>query len=299
MSNDSPVVSAAGPDCGGEIVENGGGGVPFRADVGDAVHDVENAPEANAGLLVHLVRHGETASYGHDAGLTNRGRAQVRHRGMELARILRNGERVGFGYAPTERARLTAELLRDTIMHETGTAGVGLVGATIGPEPGYRNVQVWADGEPREPTQTRARLDELVAAGETARFGWAVEAQRFWRAHDESGNAMTFWLSTPLVWHEAPGSVVGRVTRTTREKLGGGQRGRLVVGCHSGVLRAIVQWVSGTDPGEPENAEEVVIVAAPGSDQVTISYRDRQWSMQIPTSELNWNLGLTPSGRCR
>jgi broad specificity phosphatase PhoE len=253
------------------------------------VQDVEN-------LLVHLVRHGETASYGHDAGLTELGRAQVRRRGTELARILRDGDRVAFGYAPTERARFTAEMLRDTILHGTGAAGVRLVGEAIGPEPGYRNVQVWVDGEPREPTQTRARLDELVAAGETARFGWAVEAERFWRAHDEAGDAMAFWLSTPLVWHEAPASVVGRALRTTLEKLDAGLRGRLVIGTHSGLLRAIVQWASGTDPGEPENAEDVVIAAAPGSDQVTISYRDRQWSMQIPTAELDWNLGLSPAG---
>jgi broad specificity phosphatase PhoE len=258
---------------------------------------VENAPDIDAGLLVHLVRHGETASYGHDAGLTDMGRVQVRNRGVELARLLRDGDRVAFGYAMTERARFTADLLRETILHETEAAGVRLDGAAIGPEPGYRNVQVWADGEPREPTQTRARLDELVAAGEADRFGWAVEAERFWRAHDESGDAMTFWLSTPLMWHESPSSVVGRALLTTLAKLDAGLRGRLIVGTHSGLLRAIVQWASGVDPSEPENAEEVVIAAAPGSDQITISYRYRQWSMQIPTAELDWNLGLSSSVR--
>lgn len=258
---------------------------------------MENTPDVDSGLLVHLVRHGETASYGHDAGLTDLGREQVRHRGVELAKLLRDGDRVTFGYAPTERARLTADLLRDSIVHATGAAGVSLDGAAIGPEHGYRNVQVWVDGEPREPTQTRARLDELVAAGETARFGWAVEAERFWRAHDESGDAMTFWLSTPLVWHESPSAVVRRALVTTLEKLDAGLRGRLVIGTHSGLLRAIVQWASGADPSEPENAEEVVIAAAPGSDRVTISFRDQQWSMQIPTAELNWNLGLSPSVR--
>jgi broad specificity phosphatase PhoE len=249
----------------------------------------------DSGLLVHLVRHGETASYGYDAGLTDVGLAQVRHRGEELAKLLRDGDQVTFGYAPTERARLTADLLRDSIVHVTRAAGVRLHGAAIGPEPGYRNVQVWVDGEPREPTQTRARLDELVAAGETARFGWAVEAERFWRAHEGSGNAMTFWLSTPLVWHESPSAVVRRALVTTLEKLDAGLRGRLVIGTHSGMLRAMVQWASGADPSEPGNAEEVVIAATPGSDRVMVCFRDERWSMQVPMAELNWNFGLFPS----
>ena len=190
---------------------------------------MENASDADSGLLVHLVRHGETASYGHDAGLTDLGRTQVRDRGTELARILRDGERVAFGHAPTERAWLTAEMLRKTILQQTRAAGVRLDQTALGPLPGYRNVQVWADGEPWEPTQLRARLEQLVAAGEATRHGWAVEAERFWRAHDESGDAMTFWLRTPLVWHESPGSVVSRTLLTILDGLDAGLRGRLVV----------------------------------------------------------------------
>ena len=76
---------------------------------------------------------------------------------------------------------------------------------------------------------------------------------------------MAFWLTTPLIRHEPPGSVVARVLLTTAAKVDGGLRGRLVVGTHSGLLRALVHWASDADPGEPENAEEVVIAASPGN----------------------------------
>lgn len=255
---------------------------------------MEKPSDMEPNLQVHLVRHGETASYGHDAGLTDLGLGQVQHRGRELTRLLHDGDAIAFRYSPTERAEITANMLRETVFHEAEAGGLWLVENASGPEPGYRNLQVWVNGEPREPTQARAQLDELIAAGKVAWFGWAVEAERFWRAHDETGDAMTFWLNTPLVWHESPGSVVARVLRTTLQKVAAGLHGRLVIGTHSGLLRAIVHWVSGKDPGEPENAAEVVIAAAPGSEWVTISYQNQQWSMQAPTNELDWNLGLSP-----
>jgi broad specificity phosphatase PhoE len=243
---------------------------------------VEKREDADSDLIVHLIRHGQTASYDHDAGLTELGQAQVRHRGTELLRLLRMGDRVTFGYSSTERAASTAGILRDTILDQAEIADLQLVGKTIGPEHGYRNVQVWVDGIPWEPTKARAHLDELVAGGKTACFGWAVEAERFWRAHEETGDAMTFWLSTPLVWHDSPGVVVKRALRTTMQKFNAGLRGRLIIATHSGLLRALVYWASGKDPGEPENADDVIVVAAPGNDQVKISYRDQEWSM--PTS---------------
>jgi broad specificity phosphatase PhoE len=61
---------------------------------------------------VHLVRHGETRSYFADVGLTARGVSQSRERGLRLVGELADGERVRVLWAPTARARETAEHLR-------------------------------------------------------------------------------------------------------------------------------------------------------------------------------------------
>ena len=61
---------------------------------------------------VYLVRHGETQGYSSESGLTPLGSWQAHRRGQEIARRVRTGHRVAMAYAPTNRARQTAEHLR-------------------------------------------------------------------------------------------------------------------------------------------------------------------------------------------
>jgi broad specificity phosphatase PhoE len=123
-------------------------------------------------LTVHLVRHGQTASYAQDAGLTELGREQATNRGTALGATVADGEHVTFGFAPTVRARETAELLREALLEQTAKRGIALTGTGIRVEPGYRNLQVWADGRPADPTQARRRAVELAAASEVPP-GWS------------------------------------------------------------------------------------------------------------------------------
>lgn len=51
---------------------------------------------------VQLVRHGQTASYEGDAGLTDLGHQQASARAHALGEIISEGEHVGLVHAPTE-----------------------------------------------------------------------------------------------------------------------------------------------------------------------------------------------------
>lgn len=226
-------------------------------------------------ITIHLVRHGETASYGQDAGLTPRGERQATAYGTLLARSLSPGTRVEVRYAPTERAWATAEAVYAAL------AGAGMAVDGCHLESGLRNLYVLVGDRELEPTQAHALLRGSAGAG--ADEGWAVEARRFWRAYEHGGDAMGFWLRTPLLWHEPPSSVVRRLLTTcaelTRRAEGGGH---LVAATHSGCLRALVTWAGGADPGEPDNAEEVRLAVDLPAARVTIGYRTDSWTMPLP-----------------
>jgi broad specificity phosphatase PhoE len=241
-----------------------------------------------ASLTVHLVRHGQTASYDEDAGLTALGRDQATARGTALAAPISDGEHVAFAHAPTERARETAELVRAALLSGAARRGITLVDGGMAPEPGYRNLQVWTDGGPMEPTQARRRSVEL-AAGPGLPPGWVREAECFWQAH-EAGDAMAFWLVTPLLWHESPASVVQRMIGTSFVRAVPGGARRLVVGGHSGCLRAVVAWAAGEDLGEPGNGDEVALTVTAGDDRVTVAYAGRSWRARVPPAVLDWSV---------
>ncbi|MEW2505794.1 MULTISPECIES: histidine phosphatase family protein [unclassified Amycolatopsis] len=220
-------------------------------------------------MILHLVRHGETASYESDAGLTERGIEQARARGESLAAELPDGTAVSVAYAPTARARQTAEVLHATL---AGAPGLKLGGNEVAPE--FRNLQLRVDGRDYEPTQVR----ELIPAAGGA--GWAEEARRFWQAH-EDGDAMGFWLQIPLLWHESPDAVVRRFLAATvaaADRVPADEH--LAVATHSGCMRAVVAWAAGRDLGEPDNAEEVVLVPTGGS--VAVTYRGETWHHTVP-----------------
>ncbi|MCE7004379.1 histidine phosphatase family protein [Kibdelosporangium philippinense] len=214
-------------------------------------------------MIVHLIRHGETSSYATDAGLTSVGIEQAASRGKVLRRTLPAGASIQIGYAPTQRTRQTATVLRASLRNDFNVGSFEEM-------PEFRNLQVRVDGVDHEPTQVRAMAS---IAGER---GWAVEARRFWEAH-ERGDAMGFWLATPLLWHESPANVVARFVRGAVDRE---SNSHLVVATHSGCMRAIVAWAWGRDPGEPANAEEVTLTTDP--DRIEVTFRDITVNLEIP-----------------
>lgn len=225
---------------------------------------------------VHLIRHGQTSSYHGDAGLTELGVSQARDRGRALAEVVQDGERVVFLHAPTERARSTAECMREALLDGPSTARLDEPRA----DPGFANVTVWVDGQAYEPTQVRGLYERLVRV-EDDQPGWVAEATRFWEADRAPGGAMAFWLSTPLLWHEPPASVVQRLLASARRVASGCDRpDRLVVATHAGSLRALLAWAAGADLGEPDNCEEVRLVVE--DDRVELGFRGDRWARRFP-----------------
>lgn len=235
-------------------------------------------------VTVHLVRHGRTASYEQDAGLTDLGVEQARDRAQALAGLLRGGERVDLVHAPTRRARRTAEVIGETLASESARS-ISL--RFLGADEGFANVRVLVGGRAWEPTQVRAEHRRLAALP-GPHPGWVTEASRFWQADAVPGGAMTFWLTTPLLWHESPAEVVLRLLGAARRRATASDAGtRVIATTHSGSLRALIAWVSGSDPGEPANAEEVTLVVE--DDLVTVGFRGEQWQARYPTDPARWS----------
>lgn len=229
-------------------------------------------------MLVHLVRHGETASYDSDSGLTERGGLQAERRGRDLAAALHDTDRVRVLHTPTERARLTAERLVEGLRDAVRAAGQTLQVAPPVPDEGYANVRIWVDGVALEPTQARPRVRALATSPQP--LGWVQEARRFWAAHEQEGDAMGFWLRTPMLFHESPAAVVTRLLAAAGRRAADPDERHLVVVTHSGCLRALVAWAAGCDRGEPDNAEDVVLEVNDGV--ANVYYRDEVLRASFP-----------------
>ena len=197
---------------------------------------------------LRLLRHGETAGYEGDLGLSDRGREQASAAAAELA-----GEAHGalaLLHAPSVRARVTAEVLAEDL----GAAGIAVDGPR--PERGFANFAVAAAGEVREQAEVfgeyagaaRTPLDELP--------GWLADLARFRAVHVSGGDPIALWLTTPLLGFEPPAVAVRRHWRTIAAAA---TAGLTVVAAHSGPMRALVAHAFGRDLGEPENLEAVAI----------------------------------------
>ena len=171
---------------------------------------------------VRLLRHGETAGYEGDLGLSERGQAQAREAAAALAAEAHGAVRVL--YAPSVRARLTGEVLAEQL----GTA------ARVAQ--GFANFTVAAGGEVREQAEVfgeyageRRSLDELP--------GWLADLARFREIHVSGGDPIGFWLTTPLLGFEPPAVAVRRYWRAIAAVA---DDTLTVVAAHSGPMRALV-----------------------------------------------------------
>ena len=147
---------------------------------------------------LRLLRHGETAGYEGDLGLSDRGAEQAREAAAALAAEAHGAVRVL--HAPSVRARLTAEVLAEQL------------GTTAEPDAGFANFAVAAGGEVREQAEVfgeyageRRPLEELP--------GWLADLARFRHVHVSGGDPIALWLTTPLLGFEPPAVAVRRYWR--------------------------------------------------------------------------------------
>jgi broad specificity phosphatase PhoE len=217
---------------------------------------------------LRLVRHGETAGYEGDLGLSDRGREQAREAAAALAAEARGAVRVL--HAPSVRAQLTAEVLAEQL------------GTTSMPDPVFANFKVVAGGEVREQAEVfgeyageRRPLEELP--------GWLADLARFRHIHVSGGDPIAFWLTTPLLGFEPPSVVVRRYWRAI---LANADDTLTVVASHSGPMRALVAHAFHADLGEPDNLEAVAIHL---DRRARIEFRGRTAEIAVPElDEPDW-----------
>jgi broad specificity phosphatase PhoE len=218
---------------------------------------------------LRLLRHGETAGYEGDLGLSERGEAQAREAAAALAAEAHGAVRVL--HAPSVRARLTAEALADQL------------GTTTQAEHGFANFRVAAGGEVREQAEVfgeyaaeRRPLDELP--------GWLADLARFRAVHVSGGDPIGFWLTTPLLGFEPPAVVVRRYWRAIAAVA---DDTLTVVAAHSGPMRALAAHAFHEDLGEPHNLEAVAIHLEGG--RARVEYRGRAADVAVPElAEPRW-----------
>lgn len=222
---------------------------------------------------VRLLRHGETAGYAGDLGLSERGRTQAHDAAVALAGELAGGAVVR--HAPSVRARATAEVLAQ----ELGAAGVAVEGPHA--DPGFANFAVAAGGAVREQAEV---FGEYADHEEDEPPGWLADLARFRAVHVSGGDPIGLWLSVPLLGFEPPAVAVRRYWRAIVAVAG---EAPTVVAAHSGPMRALAAHAFGRDLGEPHNLEAVAVRL--DGPRAGVTYRGQTAALAVPDlAEPRW-----------
>ena len=240
---------------------------------------------------VRLIRHGQTQGYGTNAGLTQLGKWQAHRKGQNLARGLKDGSKVVLINADTARAKETAKGIQEGLVQGIARYKIENINI-IDPVPimNFRNLQVWCDGEEKDPTSAFVKYDTTLENYERNksgdRPGWLDEIDRFWKVQAGGGDPITYWLNQPLQYFEPPAIVVRRFWRGILKTINNNQNNtslRVFVCTHSGAIRAVATSAVGHDPGEPHNLEDVRIRVFPDMKNAILTYRGRGTEIEIPT----------------
>ncbi len=231
----------------------------------------------SAPLKVHLVRHGEVASHRGDISVTGAGLAQAEKVGRRLGTELEPGETVFFLYAPTRRARETAEALHSGVAASL-EAGRRKATELLPPaeEWALRNPDLYVAGLRVEMVSTPEALTEQVAASGlgAGELSGHLFFRKFWAAPDRIG----YWVGHPDPPGEDADAVAQRLLTfaVSLLDLPRERSGRYVCVTHSPVVRAFLcRYLSGEDPGEP-NYLEFVDVFIPAGEPPVVSFRERR-----------------------
>jgi broad specificity phosphatase PhoE len=225
---------------------------------------------------IRLLRHGETSGYEGDLGLSDRGRDQAGAAAAGLAQEAHGS--LTLLYAPSVRARVTAQVLADDLR---------AAGATVdGPraERDFANFTVAAGSDVREQAEV---FGEYAKAADTPLEelpGWLADLARFRSVHVSGGDPIALWLTTPLLGFEPPAVAVRRYWRGILSRA---VVGLTVVAAHSGPMRALVAHAFARDLGEPDNLEAVAIHVDAG--RARIDFRGERVHIAVPdTKEPAW-----------
>jgi broad specificity phosphatase PhoE len=220
-------------------------------------------------MEIRLLRHGETAGYAGDLGLSDRGRAQARDAAAALAAEAHGA--LALLHAPSVRARVTAEVLAQDL----GAAGVEVEGPRA--ERGFANFTVAAGGEVREQAEVFGEYADAAGTPLEELPGWLADLARFRTVHVGGGDPIGLWMTTPLLGFEPPAVAVRRYWRAI---LALPDAKLAVVAAHSGPMRALIAHAFARDLGEPENLEAVAVHLA--GDRARVDYRGETAAIAVP-----------------
>jgi broad specificity phosphatase PhoE len=224
---------------------------------------------------IRLLRHGETAGYAGDLGLSDRGREQARAAAAALAAEAPGA--LTLLHAPSVRAQVTAEVLAA----ELAAAGVEVAGPRA--ERAFANFTVAAGGEVREQAEVFGEYANAEPPSREELPGWLADLAHFRAVHESGGDPIELWLKTPLLGFEPPAVAVRRYWRGIVA-----QEAQLtVVAAHSGPMRALVAHAFARDLGEPDNLE-LVAIHLEGS-RARVDFRGECTKIAVPdTAEPAW-----------
>jgi len=233
---------------------------------------------------VYLVRHGEVAHHRTDISLTARGQEQARLAGSALARQMADGDTVCVHYSPVTRVRETADILYASLAAALRAGNFSrVVLHPPQPDPALHNVRFILEPgqQPEEPSLLYTQSNDPAylqtrppAQADFYRGFWAsADHIGYWLSHDSGGGA------------ETPTTVLARVRARLGEisALDGShptQTHWLMI-THSGTMRTVLCEALGTDPGEPDFCETVILRPAAQAGRVTLSYRGQAASLSI------------------
>jgi broad specificity phosphatase PhoE len=222
-------------------------------------------------MEVRLLRHGETAGYAGDLGLSDRGRAQARAAAAALAAEAPGA--VTLRHAPSVRAAVTAEVLAEDLR----AAGAAVEGPHA--DAGFANFAVAVGGEVREQAEVFGEYAGAAGTPVEELPGWLADLARFRAVHVSGGDPIELWLTTPLLGFEPPSVVVRRYWRA----IGAVADDTLtVVAAHSGPMRALVAHAFARDLGEPDNLEAVAIQL---EERARVTFRGETAEIAVPDAD--------------
>jgi broad specificity phosphatase PhoE len=239
----------------------------------------------DATRTVLLIRHGETHGYFDDVGLTERGEAQARRKGKELAAVLPAGARVVMPHAPTARGTATAVTLRASLLAELGPHTDVEVGDLV-PDARFDSLQFLFEGAARETSGVaadRLRLRSVTQEDTDApdtRPDWARAYDRFDTDYGDGsklGGPIDRWMVATDLHFEPPQVIAYRAWGGIRALEPGTVA---LVSSHSALLRGFAAAAIGHDPGEPANLEHVEVVTR--GDRATVTFRDHVVDVDVP-----------------
>jgi broad specificity phosphatase PhoE len=227
-------------------------------------------------MEVRLLRHGETAGYDGDLGLSDRGREQARAAATRLA--AEGPAAVALRHAPSVRAAATAEELTADLR----AAGVHVDGPE--PDPGFANFAVAAGGSVREQAEVFGEYAGAAGTAVDQLPGWLADLARFRAVHVSGGDPIELWLTTPMLGFEPPAVAVRRHWRAIAALP---PAALTVVAAHSGPMRALVAHAFGRDLGEPHNLEAVAVRVDGG--RARVGFRGEETALAVPDlAEPRW-----------